>query len=254
MTLAASIAGSGEFTPTELQQLLDALPKTPTSSVAMETGIPLDLAAQTIPGILDPKIRADEGVYGMETREVTDPAATVRDLNALYLEDLGNLGKPWATRNQTVRDGLIRRTSGLSYSRSDTPLQILRDMLRSKQSNIGGKMLIAEMAQRNNIAWSFVFRQNMHEVVRLQLALAIFRGKHGGTLPRRLEDLVKDGILKELPVDHFTDESFIYDPLREIFYSAGEDMIDSGGSVPATANEKALDYIYTIPTGRGGAH
>ena len=50
-----------------------------------------------------------------------------------------------------------------------------------------------------------------------------------GRLPAKLEDLVP-GFLPALPRDPYDGKTFRYDPVREIVWSVGKDLHDSGGS------------------------
>jgi hypothetical protein len=66
----------------------------------------------------------------------------------------------------------------------------------------------------------------------LMTTIAILRFRQDkGRLPNNLDELVKDGYLKELPADPYSDKSLVYGVEGEDFkiYSVGENFTDNGG-------------------------
>ena len=73
---------------------------------------------------------------------------------------------------------------------------------------------------------------------RLRCAIAAvaaerYRLKHEKIWPGRLDDLVKDGLLKEVPKDPYDGKTlrFKRTPTGLIVYSVGPDLIDNGGKL-----------------------
>jgi len=97
------------------------------------------------------------------------------------------------------------------------------------------------MAVPNPIGWALwnEMRASSYVWVRLQklasrrchqvlLALCAYRIQHD-CLPKQLEELVSAGLLSEVPLDPFDDESLRYCWRRQIVWSVGRDGIDDGG-------------------------
>jgi hypothetical protein len=94
---------------------------------------------------------------------------------------------------------------------------------------------------------------------RLRCAIAAvaaerYRLKHEKTWPGGLDDLVKDGLLKEVPKDPYDGKPlrFKRTPTGVIVYSVGPDMIDNGGKVgPATPRAAGTDIGFELWDPRG---
>jgi hypothetical protein len=94
---------------------------------------------------------------------------------------------------------------------------------------------------------------------RLRCAIAAvaaerYRLKHEKTWPGGLDDLVKDGLLKEVPKDPYDGKPlrFKRTPTGVIVYSVGPDMIDNGGKVgPATPGAAGTDIGFELWDRRG---
>ncbi len=48
--------------------------------------------------------------------------------------------------------------------------------------------------------------------------------------PQTLDELVKQGFLKEVPLNPFTAKPFAYDPVRGVFWRTGKDGTENGVS------------------------
>ena len=94
---------------------------------------------------------------------------------------------------------------------------------------------------------------------RLRCAIAAvaaerYRLKHEKTWPGGLEDLVKDGLLKEVPKDPYDGKPlrFKRTPTGVIIYSVGPDMIDNGGKLGrATPRAPGTDIGFELWNHRG---
>jgi hypothetical protein len=65
------------------------------------------------------------------------------------------------------------------------------------------------------------------------LAAERYRLKHNNTWPRGLDDLVKEGLLKEVPKDPYDGQPLRLKrkPTGIVIYSVGYDKIDNGGTI-----------------------
>jgi hypothetical protein len=94
---------------------------------------------------------------------------------------------------------------------------------------------------------------------RLRCAIAAvaaerYRLMHNNTWPRGLDDLVKEGLLKEVPKDPYDGKPlrFKRTPTGVIVYSVGPDMIDNGGKLaPANPRAAGTDIGFELWDRRG---
>jgi hypothetical protein len=79
-----------------------------------------------------------------------------------------------------------------------------------------------------------------------------YRLKHENAWPGGLDDLVKDGLLKEVPKDPYDGKPlrFKRTPTGVIVYSVGPDMIDNGGKL-GPANAAGTDIGFELWNHRG---
>lgn len=79
----------------------------------------------------------------------------------------------------------------------------------------------------------------------LLATIAVLRyKKEKGTYPESLEELVKAGYLKELPMDPYSDKPLVYRKTKDNFtiYSVGWNFKDDGGEVVRTADGKIRQW------------
>lgn len=85
-----------------------------------------------------------------------------------------------------------------------------------QQENVRGRGLL----QFTPVTFSLVQPQAGYDLTRLAAAVALYKIDHGA-LPGELEDLVKVGTLKEIPLDRLCGKPFCYDAERRVLWSRG---------------------------------
>ena len=177
-----------------------------------------------------------------------DLPETLRLASNLYLEQLASLELSWNHRRKNVEAklqqeiGTISRqlrldamsTLELGFGGDYEPLDEYTTIRISKRlsslRNPFGKMLLQSVVHgyrdTSTIAVHFVQTGTL-VIHRTTLAVHLYQRRHG-RLPERLDQLVSDGILKEVPADPFGDVLH-YSAERAIVWSNGPDGIDHGG-------------------------
>ena len=91
------------------------------------------------------------------------------------------------------------------------------------------------------------------ETTRTLLAIRIYE-RRNETLPRSLERLVENGILKSVPVDPYSEKPLLYSRQKRLIWSVGEDDIDHGGDGNTKTHFEGKDYVREIPQIIKAAH
>lgn len=96
-----------------------------------------------------------------------------------------------------------------------------------------------------------VFRSRTErEAVRAILALLIFE-RETGALPTRLEELIDEKILQQVPWDYFADAPLGYSRERHLVWSVGEDSVDDGGGgIEESSVWAGDDAVWSVPSRR----
>ncbi len=143
---------------------------------------------------------------------------------------------PWYSLSN-YRAALRRVTREAATPRPERDLELLRLSLEPQGLylyNYAGRWIPAEALRGGD--WRGFDGEDAQLALRrltdTMLALRIAYDDRG-TLPGSLADLVRAGLLEEVPVDPFNEWSFQYDPQRRLLWSVGPDETDdSGQSTP----------------------
>jgi hypothetical protein len=88
------------------------------------------------------------------------------------------------------------------------------------------------LAGLSNYPDTIRWREANESLTRLLFALELYRREHGGTYPESLDEL-RNGYIDELPLDPFSQQSFLYvlddDRRGYLIYSVGSNGIDENG-------------------------
>ena len=117
------------------------------------------------------------------------------------------------------------------------------EISRIVNNNIFLKILMPALARVNMIAW-----RNKIDVESTPLIIALVRYKQDtGAFPESLDKLVKQGYIKQVPVDPFSDKPIAYRKTDDNFllYSWGENLKDDGGQVARDEKDKPKKFADT---------
>ncbi len=93
---------------------------------------------------------------------------------------------------------------------------------------------------------SSVYKACSHELARTVLAARLYSADHAGALPVSLDQLIKKGYLKQLPVDWFVCRPLRYNRRKGIVYSVGLDQQDDGGKFDRQGQTLQPDFGYFL--------
>jgi hypothetical protein len=176
-----------------------------------------------------------------------DKEATIRLAGQLHARFFDELDKPVPQRNRNLFDSLKKElsawpaevepdiwiVSALNEKDNPSPLRKLtaQDLKQAHDKlctvdNVLGKRMIVE---RSSIMYAHIMElhQARLESRRIRIALRIYEKKHGG-LPEKLDALVDDALLPEVPLDPFDGKPFRYSAERRVIWSVGQDGTNTG--------------------------
>jgi hypothetical protein len=243
-----------------LAALLAEIPAQPVADEGLARAIQVEFATCILPLLSKPDGLAmfQEVIAETDGRNAPmvgnlDYLETIREASRLSAVAVANARRSWADQDDSVPELLTHMEEGLPRRPPEDSGQWLsgfaedtkyRMAMRLIPNSLGRRMLIAclnpEMTQQE----SFLGRTQI-ECARLQLALEVYRRRHG-TLPPTLQPLVDEKILATLPIDPFSSMPLRYDAKRALIWSVGFNGKDDGGKGgQAVADGK--DIAFRVP-------
>jgi hypothetical protein len=216
--MANIISGSSSMKAAQAQTILDAMPPSHQNAAADRSHVQIyagrlvcDMADQRRRAALLKKMNLPPSL-GFEADR------TIALANELFKPAIDNLNRPWKSQDRSAIDKIEAMQKSLMALRrkTDTPREQIRlTLLSHRRRNAGGEaLLVAPIRDANAYpAISFTVRA-LYELARTDIALTVYKLKHGD-YPSSLADLVKDKILKGVPVDPFSDKPILYQ--RNVF-------------------------------------
>lgn len=165
-------------------------------------------------------------------------------LSTFYLLDLQETGEWYVTLTRNLLQGMSKPYSEFDRSQIPQPAENRSSLRLALSGNAVGAILYdMSLTAWILLASSSASEQVRADITRTILALQAWNMDHG-QWPDDLEKLVPH-YLKRVPVDAFDGKPLRYDPNKEIVYSVGMDLKDSGG-VRGTRRSDEADIVHSL--------
>jgi hypothetical protein len=172
---------------------------------------------------------------------------SIGTMNRVLTQVARDLDQPWWKRDTKIADLLFRPEGGFTIELGAAQENLLmRPINAFRDPNLGGRAVLALYAPEiASLAQAGTRAETDYEAARTLLALDIYSRKHHSQWAGSLEALVKDGILRKVPIDPFSGKPLLYLPGKRIVYSVGPDAKDDGGNTKIFAGQ-GRDIAYWL--------
>lgn len=229
-----TLASSPLVSAKQLQALLNAMPAG-NATTANEDAVRYE-ATQALPWELaNPDVILGELKNpATRARARVDAGATLQLANQAAEEGVQNIRRDWSRQDRTAANRMAELAQDAQRFVEQTPLTSdwLADLFLRRTSPSSKNLLgLLLLAQDENMligqAASMYNSRQSYEAARTILGIAVYARLHP-SLPRTLDDLLREGIFKQLPTDPYSGEPFLYDRSKLRIRSVGPDGRDNG--------------------------
>jgi len=258
------LSRQNEHNASALRAIISRMPAPDSCDPALAKGFRDEASLFTLPTF---KQIAEQKIYSnplvpSRLYSVLDPEETAMLAQAIFTQAETNACRPWVERKctlvnelnlrldcanvpKTVKTALaqpiIYATHYANKKDKDTiELWKTLKIAARKEPNVFGLLLLKS---------SMDFTKSVHErsvklrcqinLLRAAIALMIIKAETGN-YPDTLDEVVKKGLLSELPIDFFSGKPLLYAPEHLCIWSIGSDGINNGG-------ESKTDVIFLLP-------
>ena len=263
---AAKLARSGKLDEEQLRRLLSAWQPLDPDRKIIKQVIVGEFQNYTLPML--PKMGSDfpmpKGLGDMFDDSLSqhkdekpvgqyDAIETAKLANKVALATLENAGRPYPKIDKSIDSFVEELTKDLPEDlHSDMEPGVERSArefwYRAKMNNLSnslGRSLVSTVASETMTAGAR--SRTLREAVRGIVAIELYQAKTA-KLPKTLDMLVSEGLMKSVPWDHMDDKPLRYDPAKRLIWSVGVDLKDHGGSVSKDFNFQESDWGFPLKT------
>jgi hypothetical protein len=162
---------------------------------------------------------------------------------------LNNLDKVYMNELTAALENLNEKLPKVPPLTDDTVAELRRSF--SKQENPLGRLFVAYQLRQSSLAMYTSITQERHDTSELCAACWIFEQRHQRR-PKKLEELVEERLVKQIPTSSRSGEPFGYDAKRGLIWRRGEEGTPDGKVPKAelpdglSAAEIARDYYPSL--------
>jgi len=246
-----------------LREILNRIPPPATGDAALTYSCQKEASSYTLDSfkqIAEQKFYYNK-IYPNRLYTLLDPEETTTLIHAFYAQAATNACKPWTARDRTISDEVDRRLASANlpeklWDTFSVPIPYTQPALMKDEDTIAVWKSLKQCAKSEpNIYGLLLLNKIMdpvnstHErsvklqceinLLRAAIALMIIKAETGN-YPDTLDEVVKKGLLSELPIDFFSGKPLLYAPEHLCIWSIGSDGINNGG-------ESKTDVIFLLP-------
>jgi hypothetical protein len=254
MRTVTDFATDPTTTPVECASLLQAIPPPPNVDDLLAENLRIQFQKQDLPKLPDPfaDIKGDGNAAAEEGAHLTDPLNlgfktsynaidTARLLGRMVLAEIENARRPLSRFDseperiqQQARKGLPIPPGLEDVDQRTKRMAFVKFRLATYGAdNYFGRALISEEFDDKEIVTRSARWRAMRSAVRVLLASRLYRASHAGALPKVPTQF--SSILGRWPTDPYDGEPMRYNPVGEVVYAIGQNLIDDGGKIGGVA-------------------